>query len=64
MVMHSHTRLAAYLPPARVSQVPRLICPRALSPLTPESPTNAPTHCFFAGGRLQALWHLGHSHFV
>ena len=51
--MDSHTRLAACLPPARVSQVPRLICPRALSPLTPESPTNASAHCFFVDGRLQ-----------
>jgi len=62
--MDSHTRLAALLPPARVSQVPRLICPRALSPVTPESPTNARTHYFFVDGRLQVLWHLGHSHFV
>jgi hypothetical protein len=65
MVMDFHTRLAARLPPARVSQVPRLICPRALSPVTPESPTIALTHYyFFVGGRLQVLWHLGHSHFV
>jgi hypothetical protein len=43
----------------RVSQVPRLIYPRAPSPLTPEGPTAAFTPCFTAGGRLhhsQAGW--------
>src|SRR6185312_15110206 len=34
--------------PDRVSQVPRLICPCALSPLTPGSPATAFTHCFIA----------------
>ena len=53
-VMYSHKRLP---PPAcgswrRVSQVPLLICPCALPPLTPESPATAPTHCFIASVRL------------
>jgi hypothetical protein len=38
--------------PGWVSQVPRLICPCALPPLTPGSPTTASTHCFIAGIRL------------
>jgi len=38
--------------PCRVSQVPRLICPCALHPLTPGSPATAFTHCFIAGFRL------------
>ncbi len=47
-------------PPERVSQVPRLICPRALSLTTPGSPTNALTRCFFVGSRLQLLGQTGH----
>jgi hypothetical protein len=39
-------------PPCRVSQVPRLICPCALHPLTPGSPAIALTHFFIAGFRL------------
>src|SRR5215467_5347341 len=35
-----------------VSQVPRLICPCALSPLTPGSPATASALCFIAGVRL------------
>ena len=35
--------------PCRVSQVPRLICPCALPPLTPGSPATASTHCFLTG---------------
>jgi len=38
--------------PGRVSQVPRLICPCALPPLTPGSPAIAFTYCFLAGFRL------------
>jgi hypothetical protein len=38
--------------PRRVSQVPRLICPCALPPLTPGSPATAFTPCFIAGVRL------------
>jgi hypothetical protein len=38
--------------PDRVSQVPRLICPCALPPLTPGSPATASTHCFIADVRL------------
>src|SRR6202789_1627103 len=38
--------------PCRVSQVPRLICPCALHPLTPGSPATAFTHYFIAGVRL------------
>ena len=34
-------RWRSHPPPRRASQVPRLICPRALSPITPESPTTA-----------------------
>ena len=39
--------------PCRVSQVPRLICPCALPPLTPGSPATASTHCFIADVRLR-----------
>lgn len=39
-------------PPRRVSQVPRLICPRAPSPTTPEGPTSACTRYFPIGSRL------------
>ena len=38
-------------PPCRVSQVPRLICPCALSPTTPEGPASA---CSLLPRRLQA----------
>jgi len=37
--------------PRRVSQVPRLICPCALPPLTPEGPATACTHCLIASYR-------------
>jgi hypothetical protein len=39
--------------PGRVSQVPRLICPCALPPLTPGSPATAVTHGFAADIRLR-----------
>ena len=53
-VMCSRWRLprAAAPLPGRVSQVPRLICPCALPPLTPGSPAVAVTHCFTADVRL------------
>ena len=48
-------------PRCRVSQVPRLIFPGALSPTTPEGPTSAcsllPADC-----RLHLLWQTGHLH--
>lgn len=53
-VMHSRWRLIALPrdPLRRASQVPLLICPCALSPLTPESPATARALCFVAGVRL------------
>jgi len=36
-------------PPGRASQAPRLICPRALSPTTPEGPLAACACCFTTG---------------
>ena len=50
--------------PRRVSQVPRLLCRRALSPLTPDGPTRARARCFRIGGRLQHLRKIGHRHWV
>jgi hypothetical protein len=47
-------------PPRRVSQVPRLICPRVLSPSTPESPAVAFAHCFTASVRLHQARETGH----
>ena len=47
-------------PPCRVSQVPRPIFPRALSPSTPEGPASAPARCFPAGVRLHPLRKTGH----
>ncbi len=44
-------RVATRLP-CRVSQVPRLICPCALPPLTPGSTATASTHYFIADVRL------------
>ncbi len=51
-------------PPRRVSQVPRLICPRVLSPSTPESPAVASAHCFTTGVRLHHTWKTGHFPFA
>jgi len=51
-------------PPRRVSQVPRLICPRVLSPSTPESPAAASAHFFTAGVRLHHTWKTGHLPFA
>ena len=63
-VMHSPAVLAhSRAPPGWVSQVPRLICPHAPSPTTPESPMVACTHCFTIGGRLHHVWQLGRSRF-
>ena len=47
-------------PPRRVSQVPRLICPRALSPSTPEGPAAALAPCFTASVRLHPRGRTGH----
>ena len=51
-------------PPRRASQVPRLICPRVLSPLTPESPKAAFAHYFTSGSRLHHTWKTGHFPFA
>ena len=61
-VIYSRWRLqrVATLLPCRVSQVPWLICPCALHPLTPGSPATAFTHCFIAGFRLHLIWQAGH----
>ena len=66
-VIDSHRLLAdrdasSVCPRRRVSQVPRLICRRPPSPLTPGSPTAAITRCFTVGMRLHHLWKGGHSH--
>jgi len=53
-------RLRPSLPPNRVSQVPRLICPRALSPTTPEGPMAAYVRCFTIGGGLHLIRQAGH----
>jgi len=45
-----------------VSQVPRLIFARALSPLTPEGSTVANAHCFTADARLHLIWQAGRLH--
>jgi len=51
------------LPLPRVSQVPRLLFPSALSPITPRSPLLA-SECLFSNGfRLQPFRQLGHSRF-
>ncbi len=47
-------------PPRRVSQVPRLICPRALSPTTPEGLAAAFAPCFTASVRLHPRGWTGH----
>jgi len=54
------TRLAVD-PPSRVSQVPRPICRRPPSSVTPGSPAAARTRFFTAGVRLHLLWQVGHS---
>src|ERR1035441_1353454 len=61
-VMYSPRALACLRRPlCRVSQVPRLICPHAPSPTTPESPVAACTHCFTTGVRLHHVWQFGRS---
>jgi hypothetical protein len=47
-------------PPRRASQVPRLICPRALSPTTPEGPAVAFALSFAASVRLHPRGRTGH----
>ena len=47
-------------PPRRVSQVPRLICPRALSPTTPEGLAAALAPYFTASVRLHPRGRTGH----
>ena len=44
-----NARWSLSLPPCRASQAPRLICPRALSPTTPEGPLAAYACCFTNG---------------
>jgi hypothetical protein len=51
-------------PPRRVSQVPRLIYPRVLSPPTPESPVAACAHYFVTGVRLHHTSKIGHFPFA
>src|SRR5262249_25141218 len=46
--------------PGRVSQVPRLIFPCALHPLTPGSPASASTHFFLAGAGFIHIRRTGH----
>src|SRR5689334_8498831 len=53
-------RWSLSLPPGRVSQAPRLICPRALSPTTPEGPMTASACCFVTGGWLHLSRQTGH----
>ena len=58
-VIYSPRALAPDLfgtPPRRVSQVPRLICLRALSPFTPRSPAAAHAHCFTTSARFHPHW--------
>jgi hypothetical protein len=67
MVMNSHRLLAGrHASSVRlqrgISPVPRLICRRPPSPITPGSPTAAHTRCFAVGMRLHHLWKDGHSH--
>jgi hypothetical protein len=63
--MHSPRALAGSRRPLRrVSQVPRLICPHAPSPTTPESPVIAHSHCFTTGDRLHHVVQLGRSHLL
>jgi len=52
VVMSSHRPLRPSPSPRRVSQVPRLICPRALSPTTPGGPMAAYARCFATGDGL------------
>src|SRR5437868_15515173 len=47
-------------PPCRVSQPPRLISPRALSPTTPEGPVAACARCFTTGVWLHPRRRTGH----
>jgi hypothetical protein len=49
-------------PPRRISQVPRLICRRPPSPLTPRSPIAALARCFTIGMRLRRLREDGRSY--
>jgi hypothetical protein len=51
-VMSSRCALVTKPPPRRVSQVPRLICPRALSPTTPGGPMASYARYFTIGGGL------------
>ena len=50
-------------PPRRVSQVPRLICPRALSPTTPEGPATALPVASPPVSGFITLWQTGHLQF-
>src|ERR1051325_11794511 len=49
--------------PGRVSQAPRLICPHALSPTTPEGPPAACACCFTSGFWLHLSRQAGHLRF-
>src|ERR1022692_2166997 len=64
--MYSRWRLprVATLLPCRISQVPRLICPCTLHPLTPGSPATASTHGFIAGSGFIPIGRTVHFHCV
>lgn len=51
--------VAAGSAPRRTSQVPRSICQRALSPLTPESLADASARFFSASPGLRHSWKVG-----
>ena len=63
-VMYSRATLTPFPPPRRISQASRLICPRALSPTTPEGLSVASTCCFPASlVRLHLCRQAGHLRF-
>lgn len=55
---------ANFAPIRRISQVPRLFFPRALSPATPGGPPAALKCRFTDGCRLQQIWKIGRLHFA
>jgi hypothetical protein len=57
-----HCRHGCPCPLRRVSQVPRLFCPRAPSVPTPESSAGAPARFFPADIRLHPTWKTGRFH--
>lgn len=61
-VMHSRRPSTPSPPTGRVSQVPRLIFPRALSPITPEGSTAARARGLTVDGRLHHIRQVGRPH--